>query len=454
MESILVVEDTDSLREVLCTVLSSEGYKVAAAASAEEGLGKFRTEEYSVVLSDLKLPNKSGLDFLKESKVINNTVPVVVMTAYGDIDIAVQAMKLGATDFITKPFDPGTLCSLLTQIIEHRRVVDRSAAGIRKKSQRRLITQSPQFEAVLKQAAKVAPLSTPVLILGESGTGKDLIARYLHENSSCAGNPFVAVNCASTPGELLESEFFGHEAGSFTGATERRLGLFEVAHNGTIFLDEIGNMPMELQVKLLRVLQESEIKRIGSNSVQKINTRVVSATNCDIEGEIKAARFRADLYYRLSVVVLEVPPLRERPGDIPLLASYFVKCFAADMNMEVPHLTPSALRLLESYQWPGNVRELENVIERAMIFSDGTLSPETFQIGSATPSADKSDEQNLPEIAAIAVREAEISAILKVMEQTGGNKSKAAKILGVSYKTLLNKFKEYELEAKAGRMVL
>ncbi|MFN8391920.1 MAG: sigma-54 dependent transcriptional regulator [Bdellovibrionota bacterium] len=451
MESILVVEDTDSLRDVLCTVLSAEGYKVAGAATAEEGLGIFKTDQFSLVLSDLKLPNKSGLDFLKESRVINNSVPVVVMTAYGDIDIAVTAMKLGATDFITKPFDPSTLCTVIGQIIEHRRVVDRNLLGVRKRSQRRLVTQSPQFEAVLKQAAKVAPLTTPVLVLGESGTGKDLIARYIHENSSCAANPFVAVNCASTPGELLESEFFGHEAGSFTGATERRLGLFEVAHNGTIFLDEIGNMPMELQVKLLRVLQESEIKRIGSNSVQKVNTRVISATNCDIENEIKRGNFRSDLYYRLSVVVLEVPPLRERTGDISLLANYFVKCFAADMNMPTPQLSPQAIRMLENYSWPGNVRELENVIERAMIFSDGELNADSFQLGAAAPMPAGNEEQNLPDIAAIAVREAEIAAILRVMSQTSGNKSKAAKILGVSYKTLLNKFKEYQLDSRLGQ---
>jgi len=446
MKSILLVEDSESLRDVLSTVLRDEGFCVSASSSAEEALELFAKCEFQMVLSDLKLPMKSGLDFLRESREIRPSTPVVVMTAYGEIDTAVQAMKLGAADFITKPFDPGTLCSLIEQILEHRRVIDRSALGVRKRTPRKLVSQSKEMEELLRQARKVAPLSTPVLILGESGTGKDLLARLIHDGSYAPAQPFVAVNCASTPGELLESEFFGHEAGSFTGATERRIGLFEVASNGTIFLDEIGNMPMALQVKLLRVLQESEIKRIGGNSNTKINTRVLSATNCDIEEAIKKGAFRADLYYRLSVVTLEIPPLRERRGDIPLLANYFVKCLATDMGCEVRPISPEALRMLESYSWPGNVRELENVIERAMIFSSGPILPDTLQLGQTLARENTDAALSLPEVASIAVRQAEVEAILRVMAQTGGNKSKAAKILGVSYKTLLNKFKEYSLE--------
>jgi DNA-binding NtrC family response regulator len=344
MESILIVEDTDSLREVLCTVLSCEGYEVQAAASAEEGLRMFKEKDFTLVLSDLKLPDKSGLDFLKESKVLNNSVPVIVMTAYGSIDIAVQAMKLGATDFITKPFDPAMLCSLIQQVAQHRRIIDRS----NRKRERRILTQSPVMEQVLEQARKVAPLSTPVLILGESGTGKELVAQFLHEHSPRNSEKFVAVNCASMPGELLESEFFGHEAGSFTGATEQRLGLFEVANKGSIFLDEIGNMPHQLQVKLLRTLQESEIKRVGSNVIRKVDVRIVSATNCDIEEAVKKGEFRDDLFYRLGVMILEIPPLRKRPEDIALLANYFVKSFSQDLNTEVRGLTAEALRHLEA----------------------------------------------------------------------------------------------------------
>lgn len=441
MEKILIVEDTESLREVLCTVLSCEGYEVTGVPSAEEGLKVFAKEEFTLVLSDLKLPDKSGLEFLKESKVLDNNVPVIMMTAYGNIDIAVQAMKLGATDFITKPFDPAMLCSLIEQVAKHRRITDR---GMRKR-QRKLLTQSPLMEQALLQAQKVAPLSTSVLILGESGTGKELIARLIHDRSPRAQEDFVAVNCASMPGELLESEFFGHEAGAFTGATGQRLGLFEVANRGTIFLDEIGNMPFELQVKLLRTLQESEIKRVGSTEIHKIDTRVISATNCDIEAEVRSGRFRDDLYYRLGVMVIEVPPLRERQGDIALLANYFVKSFAAELNTDPKPLTPEALRYLESYHWPGNVRELENVLERAMIFcEEGPITPEYFEL-SASPEDGDAEMKSLPEIAAIALRQAEIEAILKILQETGGNKSQAAKKLGVSYKTLLNKIKEYEL---------
>lgn len=447
MSKVLVVEDTESLREVICTVLQCEGYEAVGAASAEEGLSAFQTDTFALVLADLKLPQRSGLEFLRESKVIDNTVPVVVMTAYGNIDIAVQAMKLGATDFIAKPFDPSMLCNVVSQVLEHRRIIER--APERSSSERKsIVTQSPNMEELLRQAAKVAPLSTPVLIIGESGTGKELLARYIHQRSPRSANPFVAVNCGSTPNELLESEFFGHEAGAFTGATERRLGLFEVADTGTIFLDEVGTMPSNLQVKLLRTLQESEIKRIGSNTVRKVDTRIISATNCDIESEVQRGTFRGDLYYRLGVVVLEVPALRERAQDIPLLANYFVKTYARSMNMDTKSISEDALELLKSHSWPGNVRELENVIARAMIFAEGALlTPECFALGGdGTQAVCEIGEKTLPEIAAKALRDAEISAITNVMARTGGNKTKAARILGVSYKTLLNKCKEYNLD--------
>lgn len=445
MEHILLVEDTAALREVLSSVLVSEGYQVSSAASAEEGLQLFRERDFALVLSDLKLPNKSGLDFLKETKVLNNSVPVVVMTAYGEIDIAVQAMKLGASDFVTKPFDPEMLCSAIRQILQYRRLLDRNLTAGKRHGTRRILTQSPAMETLLNQAKKVAPLRTPVMILGESGTGKDLLARYIHENSYCAEEAFVAVNCASTPSDLLESEFFGHEAGAFTGASERRIGLFEVACNGTIFLDEIGNMPHELQVKLLRTLQESEIKRIGSNAVMRISTRVISATNACIDEEIRCGRFRSDLYYRLGVVILEIPPLRERPGDVRLLANYFVKALASELNSDAHRITPEAMRKLEHYSWPGNIRELENALERAVIFSGGEITPEHLELGQDSAPAAETPLLPLSELTAHAVREAEVAAILRAMEQTQGNKSKAAKLLGISYKTLLNKWRDYAL---------
>ena len=442
MENILVVEDTESLRNVLCSFLRSEGYDVTGAASAEEGLSLFKDHPYSLVLSDLKLPNKSGLDFLKESREINHSVPTIVMTAYGSIDVAVEAMKLGARDFICKPFDPSMLCGLIDRVSKHQRMLDRSTRG----NYRTILTQSPLMEEMLAQVRKVAPLGTPVLILGESGVGKELVARYLHQQSSRVENPFIAVNCGTMPEELLESEFFGHESGAFTGALEKRIGLFEVADRGTIFLDEIGNMPHNLQVKLLRTLQESEIKRLGSNKIQKIDTRVISATNCDLTDAVSKGLFREDLYYRLGVFVIEVPPLRDRPEDIELLANYFVKSLAKEASQDPQTITPDAMKLLKSYHWPGNVRELENAIERALVFADGPLSPEYFNLEAESWAVERGEgPKTLPEISAAAQRTAEIEAITEVLERTGGNKSKAARILGVSYKTLLNKIREYEL---------
>ena len=443
MDHILVVEDTDSLREVLCTVLSCEGYQVTGVASAEAGLEVLQETDFTLVLSDLKLPGMHGIEFLEHVKSSSASLPVIVMTAYGSIDIAVKAMKVGAIDFITKPFDPSMLCNLIAQVAEHRRIVDREL-GAKTRRNRKFISQNPEVEEMLRQARKVAPLSSTVMILGESGTGKELIARYVHENSPRAENCFMAINCGSMPSELLESEFFGHEAGSFTGATEQRVGLFEVATHGTLFLDEIGNMPSALQMKLLRALQESEIKPLGSNQLKKVETRVIAATNCDIQSEIKKGNFREDLYYRLGVVILEIPPLRERKEDIELLANYFVKCFAREFEQEAAIITPAALKLLEMYHWPGNVRELENVIERAMIFGEKELTPSSLEFSSGMDSTEDASVL-LPDIASKAAKEAEIEAINRVLAETRGNKSKAAKILGVSYKTLLNKVKDYGL---------
>ena len=380
LETILVIEDTQSLREVLCTVLTCEGYEVTGVGSAEEGLEKLKNENFTLVLSDLKLPGMSGLDFLRAAKREYNSVPILVMTAYGSIEIAVEAMKLGATDFITKPFDPSMLCHLLSQVAEHRRIITRQISNPALR-QRKFITQNANTTKLLYQAKKVAHLSSSVMILGESGTGKELLARFIHENSPRHDKQFIAVNCGSMPDDMLESEFFGHEAGAFTGATEKRIGLFEIADGGTIFLDEIGNMSPSLQMKLLRVLQESEIKPLGSSKIKKIDTRVISATNCNIEDALKKGKFREDLYYRLGVVILEVLPLRNRKEDIELLANYFVKSFSKEFNKPNLCLTPKTIDLLETYDWPGNIRELENVIEQAAIFSESELSPDCFQLG-------------------------------------------------------------------------
>jgi DNA-binding NtrC family response regulator len=446
MDRILVLDDTDSLRDVLCQVIASEGYEVTGAHTAENALEILHSNTFSMAIADLKLPGKSGIDFLKESKNICPNLPIVVMTAYGTIDIAVEAMKYGAVDFMTKPFDPETLCSLISQITKHKRIVDRTF-GQSTRRVRKFLTQDPYVEKLLEQARKVAALSSTVLILGESGTGKELIARYIHENSPRISNEFVAVNCASMPSELLESEFFGHEAGSFTGATEARMGLFELADNGTIFLDEIGNMPPHLQTKLLRALQESEIKRLGSTETKKIDVRVIAATNSDIELEILKGNFREDLYYRLSVVVLEIPPLRSRRKDIPLIANFFVKCLCNEFGKKGQKITPKAMRLLQKYDWPGNVRELENIIERAVIMNDGTITDDMLEIPEEKAVIDSNKPQTLPEKIKEAIRSTEIDVILKTLSKTRGNKTKAARHLGISYKTLLCKIKELEIES-------
>lgn len=446
-ESILVVEDTPSLRDVLAQVLSAEGYNVSTSGTAEDALEKIAGTDFTMVLSDLKLPGRSGLELISETREMNKAVPIVVMTAYGSIDIAVDAMKLGATDFITKPFDPVELCQLIAQIVEHRRIIDRSSDSRHKT----FVTQNAEAAEMLAQAKKVAPLACPVLVLGESGTGKELVARYIHANSPRCDERFVAVNCGSMPSDLLESEFFGHEAGAFTGASEQRVGLFEVATHGTIFLDEIANMPANLQTKLLRALQESEIKRLGSTKMRKINTRVVSATNADIAREIESGAFREDLYYRLGVVILEVPPLRRRPEDIPLLANYFVKRFSQEFERPTPALSAAVIKKLSCYPWPGNVRELENAICRAMVLSEGALTPDSFELKENIGLLDEDVQQTLPEAIAETVRRTETEIISKTLARTYGNKSKAAELLGVSYKTLLNKVKEYSIETPGAR---
>lgn len=443
-ESILIVEDAESLRDVLSSVLEHEGYSVVACASTEEAEKILSREKFSLILSDFKLPDKSGIELLKLARARYESIPFLIMTAYGSIEIAVEAMKYGANDFICKPFEPEQICSLVSQVIEHRRLIDREGSGAF--GARTLITQDSKMKAVIEQAKRCAKFPTSVLILGESGTGKELIARLVHENSARKDKAFVSVNCAAFPADLLESEFFGHEAGAFTGATQTRIGLLEIASQGTIFLDEIGDMPPQLQVKLLRALQEREIKRVGGNKTIKVDPRIISATNIDIKDSIANGKLREDFYYRIAVMTLEIPALRERKADVDLLADHFVKVFAKKSGKEKTVLDEVARDVLKFYRWPGNVRELENVMERAVILANEKIGPEHLGI---SVSLDISSLENaaatLPQIANEAVRKAEVEAILKTLERVEGNKSRAAEVLGVSYKTLLNKIKEYQL---------
>lgn len=447
MDKILIVEDVDTLREVLSSVLENEGYAVSAFPDAESALDCLPTGNFSCILADFKLPGKNGIELLKEVRRLSPSVPFLLMTAYGSIQIAVDAMKLGANDFICKPFEPQSLAGVIRDLIQHRRIVDRSL-GLRARRSRTFLSQHPALEKLLYQARKVAAVDSSVLITGESGTGKELLARFLHERSPRADKPFIAINCAAMPAELLESEFFGHEAGAFTGATQTRSGVFEIAAEGTVFLDEIGEMPLALQVKLLRALQEKEIKRVGSHRSIKVNPRIIAATNHNIEEALAKGTIRDDLFYRIAVITFHIPPLRQRACDIELLSSYYIEYFSSQLGKTLC-LDERAMQLMMRYSWPGNARELENVIERAAILTDGLIHPEhlglqlDLDFGSL-----KESIASLPKIADLAARKAEIELITKTLNLTMGNKSRAAHLLGVSYKTLLNKVKEYSIEIR------
>ena len=447
MEAILVIEDDASLREVLCTVLQTSGFSVVSAESAEESLPIFATERIDCVLADFKLPGMNGIELLRKVRDTMPRVPYVLMTAFGSVAVAVEAMKSGATDYISKPFEPSTLATMLRDVIKHNRIVDRDGAD-RSKKQRGFFSTSPVLEKILAQARHVARVDSSVLILGESGTGKEVLARYLHEHSPRRDKPFIAVNCAAIPPDLLESEFFGHEAGAFTGATQCRVGVLELASAGTVFLDEVGDMPPLLQVKLLRALQEHEIRHVGGNKQIRVTPRIIAATNRDVEAEIASGEMRDDFYYRLAVVTFNLPPLRERKEDIMPLVERSMKHFAVMMGKENVTIDPVAQDMLMTYSWPGNVRELENVIERAVLMCDHEIRAEHLGIYVRLDlAAIEESIKTLPEIASQAVRKAEVEAIERALHVTAGNKSKAADILGVSYKTLLNKVKEYNISS-------
>lgn len=447
-KTILLVEDADTLREVLAQILEEDGFDVVAVESVKKAREQFRHARFDCVLSDFKLPDENGIDLLRTIREIDRDTPFLIMTAYGTIEIAIEAMQLGANDFILKPFHPESLQEKLHQVIAHRQIVNR-ASGSRPKSQKRFATHNQRTQDVLTQAEKAARVDTTVLLLGESGTGKELIARAVHNWSPRSEKPFIAINCAAMPAELLESEFFGHEAGAFTGATQTRVGVLELASEGTLFLDEVGEMPPQLQVKLLRALQEREIKRVGGNKTIRINPRIVAATNVNIEDALREGRLREDFYYRLAVISLRIPPLRERPEDVLPLVDYYREFFTNRAGRDNIQLSEEAASLLCSYPWPGNVRELENVMERAVLLAGDIILPEHLGIQALIDFRTLQEAATtLPEIVAQATRRAEVELIEKALQQTSGNKTQAAKVLGVSYKTLLNKVRDYGLESE------
>jgi DNA-binding NtrC family response regulator len=455
VETILVVEDKESMAQMLKDTLESEGYEVISAKTGTEGLKYLRESGIDLVLTDLKLPEKDGIEILRTSKEENQLTPVIVMTAFGSVETAVQAMKEGAFDFITKPFDIDHLLMLIKRALETQRVFTEnillreefaSKLGLPK-----IVGKSAGITEVAQLVQKVALTKTTVLLLGESGTGKELFARAIHNLSHRRDYPFVPINCAAIPKNLLESELFGHEKGSFTGADAKKLGKFELADRGTIFLDEVGDMDHELQSKLLRAIQESEIERIGGVKTVKVDVRIVAASNRDLEKAVEDRDFREDLYYRLNVFPIQIPPLRERREDIPLLVEYFISRYCLELKTTQKDISKDALNILMNYRWKGNVRELENTLERAIILCDGDMITPEHIVLNQRPVPDSAEqwqlEGPLEDVAKRALRIVETRRIGEALRKTKGNKSKAAEILRVSYKTLLTKIKEYGIES-------
>lgn len=455
METILIVEDKESMAEMLRETLESEGYGIISATDGAEGIKLLKENRIDLVLTDLKLPQKNGIEVLKASKEENQLIPVIVMTAFGSIEIAVDAMKAGAFDFITKPFDTDHLLVLIKRALENQRLHTENILLKEEFASRfgfpRLIGKSDKISDVAQMVQRVAPTKSTVLLLGESGTGKELFARAIHNLSTRREYPFVAINCAAIPRDLLESELFGHEKGSYTGADTKKLGKFELADKGTIFLDEVGDMDIAIQSKLLRAIEEGEIERIGAGKTIKVDVRIVAASNKNLEKAAEEKKFREDLYYRLNVFPITIPPLRERKDDVPLLVEYFLKKYCLEIKTSEKSVAKEALALLMNYHWKGNVRELENTIERAVILCDGSvIAPEHFTLSKQPVLASAKSSQpingTLESVAKEALRIAESQRIADALKETKGNKSRAAEILQVSYKTLLTKIKDYGIE--------
>ncbi len=453
---ILVVEDKESMAQMLRETLESEGYSIVIARDGQEGIRQIKENRFDLVLTDLKLPKKDGIEVLKSSKTENPLAPVIVMTAFGTIETAVAAMKDGAFDFITKPFDTDHLLLLMKRALETQRMITENILLKDELSSKygtpKIIGKSAAISEVAQKVQKVAAAKTTVFLLGESGTGKELFARAIHNLSNRSEYPFVPINCAAIPGELLETELFGHEKGSFTGAGARKLGKFELADKGTIFLDEIAEMDLSLQAKLLRAIQEGEIERVGAVKSISIDVRIIAASNRDIEKAAEEKLFREDLFYRLNVFPIIIPPLRERKDDIPLLVDYFIDKYCSSLKSGEKTVAPDAIELLINYPWKGNVRELENCIERAIILCEGNIiTPDNIVLNRQMLL--ESSLSNLPMDGPLedsvreAVRIAETQRISKALKETKGNKSRASELLQVSYKTLLTKIKEYKIES-------
>ena len=448
MANILVVEDEAKMRRLLELNLSEEGHTVHTAADAETGMKFLRKERVDLVITDLRLPGKDGLDFLQAVKSTNAALPVIVMTAYGTVETAVEAMKAGASDYVLKPFSLEEMKLIVGKELGVRRLVEenrslREALGHRYEFSN-IVARSAGMQEVLATVERVAATNSTVLLGGESGVGKDMVARAIHEHSQRRSGPFIKINCTAIPENLLESELFGYEKGAFTGAVNSKPGKFELADKGTIFLDEIGDVPGSTQVKLLRVLQDREFERLGGTKTIKVDVRVVAATNQDLRAALEEGTFREDLYYRLNVVPISIPPLRDRREDVPYLVDHFVARFGRESGKPLKGITPGAQKKLMDFHWPGNVRELENIIERAVALSPGEtidvddirldLSPAKPAYGVAAATRGEETGPFPPDGTTLEQFEDEI--IKESLRRTNGNKSQAARLLGISRNAL------------------
>ena len=441
---VLVVDDELIVRESLVGWLRKTGYDVESASGGKEALRKLQEAEYDLVFLDIKMPDISGIEVLQRIKEQSPQTMVVMITAYGSVETAVEAMKLGANDYLMKPFEPEYLLVLVEKLLNQKKIIEENIMLKEQISKRvryqDLIGASSCMQELFEIIEEVASVDSPVLIRGETGTGKELVAKAIHAKSERKFGPFVAINCGAFPENLLETELFGYEAGAFTGAVKTRKGRLELAHGGTLFLDEIGEIPLKMQVDLLRVLEEKRFQRIGGRDFISIDFRFISATHKNLEEEIKRGAFRKDLYFRLNVIEIEVPPLRERKEDIPLLAQHFLARFRKETNKPVNALSKDALLFLQSYEWPGNVRELENAIERAVVLAKGTvLTKKDFSF--LTKGFEGIDEQECKSLEAVEKRHIE-----KILHECEWNISKAARILEINRTTLHNKIKKYNLK--------
>jgi two-component system response regulator AtoC len=440
---------------MLSVILKKEKYDIETASNGEEGLQKVADSAFDQILCDIRMPQMDGLEFLKEVQKMGVNTTIIMMSAYGTVDTAIEAMKLGAYDYISKPFKPDEIILTLKKAEERERL-RRENEFLRKEIKKEfsfenIVSKNEKMQKIFEVIKKVAQYKSTILITGESGTGKELVARALHYNSDRSQNPFIPVNCGAIPENLLESELFGHEKGAFTDAIRTKKGLFEEADDGTLFLDEIGELPLQLQVKLLRVLQDGEIRRVGDSKPIQIDVRIIAATVKDLIKEVNEGRFRDDLFYRLNVFPIHIPPLRERKEDIPLLVTHFIKKYGLSLNKNVLGINPKALETLMNYRWFGNVRELENTIERAMVLADESnielenLPIEIREFKEKVELASLVGEEHSIKKASKIL---EINLIQKALKKTRGNHTQAARLLEISHRALLYKIKEYEIVEK------